>query len=228
MARDADAEHRAAGRAWSAAERRAPPLRLALHAARAHRADRAHDARADPRAAAASDADAGADPRPQGLRPGDGLGRVPGRGLPPARRRAGRGLAGARRPMPTIPADEDEVLLRPAAGRAALPLRRGQEPDGGRPGEAVALAGDAGEGPPVHVPRPRAAARRLAGRADAASRSRRSTGSRPSSSSCCRPGSDSTSASSAAARIARRDPAKPATTSRDAEAAEARRWPTRR
>ncbi len=31
-------------------------------------------------------ADAGADPRPQGLRPGDGLGGVPGRGLPPARR----------------------------------------------------------------------------------------------------------------------------------------------
>ena len=51
-----------------------------------------------------------ADPRPQGLRPGDGLGRVPGRGLPPARRRAGRGLARPRRACPTIPPDEDEVL----------------------------------------------------------------------------------------------------------------------
>ena len=33
------------------------------------------------------EADAGADPRPQGLRPGHGLGRVPGGSLPPARRR---------------------------------------------------------------------------------------------------------------------------------------------
>ena len=55
----------------------------------------------------------------------------------------------------------------PAAGCPALPVRRGQEPDGRGPGEVVALAGDAGEGPPVHVPRPRAALRRFAGRPDA-------------------------------------------------------------
>ena len=42
----------------------------------------------------------GADSRPQGLRPGDGLGRVPRRGLPPARRRARRGVARPRRTCP--------------------------------------------------------------------------------------------------------------------------------
>ena len=46
------ARPRAAGRDGAPAERGAPPLGLALHAARAHRADRAHDARADPRAPA--------------------------------------------------------------------------------------------------------------------------------------------------------------------------------
>ena len=88
------------GRDGAPAERGAAPLGLALHAALAHRADRAHDARADPRAPARRRrpaAPARADPRPQGLRPGDGLGRVPRRGLPPARRRAGRGLARPRR-----------------------------------------------------------------------------------------------------------------------------------
>ena len=40
----------------------------------------------------------GADPRPQGLRPGDGLGRVPRRGVPPARRRAHRVVGRPRRP----------------------------------------------------------------------------------------------------------------------------------
>ena len=56
-------------------------------------------------------ADARADPRPQGLRPGDGLGRVPGRGLPPARRRARRGLGTRTAGVPEIPADEDEVIF---------------------------------------------------------------------------------------------------------------------
>ena len=63
---------------------------------RADRADRAHDTRADPEEPAWSRgpaSDSREDPRPQGLRPGDGLGGVPSRGLPPARRRAGRGLA---------------------------------------------------------------------------------------------------------------------------------------
>ena len=68
---------------------------FALHPAFAHRADRPHDTCADPGATRGS-ADAGADSRPESLRPGDGLGRVPGRSLPPARRRAGQGLARAR------------------------------------------------------------------------------------------------------------------------------------
>ncbi len=69
------------------------------------------------------------------------------------------------------PARRGRAAPRPPARRPALPVRRGQEPDGGRPGQAVALAGDAGEGPPVHVPRPCPAVRRFAGRADAGSRS---------------------------------------------------------
>ena len=44
---------------------------------------------------------------------------------------------------------------RPPHRGPALPLRGGQEPDGRRFGEAFALAGHPGEGPPVHVPRPR-------------------------------------------------------------------------
>ncbi len=131
----------------------------------AHRADRPQDARADPGAAWRA-ADAGADPRPEGLRPGDGLGRVPGRGC----RQLGDALVKAWHVHEQAAADSagrGRDAARPPARRPALPLRRGQEPDGGRPGQAVALAGDAGEGPPLHVPRPRAAARRLAGRADA-------------------------------------------------------------
>ena len=110
-------------------------------------------------------ADAGADPRPEGLRPGDGLGGVSGRGVPAARRRAGRGLARPRS-RPAIPPDEDEIAARPPARGPALPLRRGQEPDGRRPRQAVAVAGDAGQGPPLHLPRPRPALRRFAGRPD--------------------------------------------------------------
>ena len=56
------ARPRAAGRDGAPAERGAAPLGLALHAALAHRADRAHDARADPRAAARRD---GRPPRPE-------------------------------------------------------------------------------------------------------------------------------------------------------------------
>ena len=108
--------------------------------------------------------DPDADPRPQGLRPGDGLGRVPGRGLPPARRRAGRGLARPRRGA-RDPARRGRGDLRAPAHRAALPLRRGPEPRGGGPRQGVALARDAGEGPRAHLRGPRAPARRLAGRA---------------------------------------------------------------
>ena len=66
---------------------------------------------------------------------------------------------------PEDPARRGRDPPRPPHRRPALPLRSGQEPDGGRPGQALALAGHAGEGPPVHVPRPRAAVRRFAGRA---------------------------------------------------------------
>ena len=96
--------------------------------------------------------------------PAMGSGRVPGRGLPlprgPGRRRvdarggAGRGAEGRGRGD-----------ARPPAGGAALPLRCGQEPVGGEPGQAVAVARHPGEGRAVHLPRPRAQVRRLAGRA---------------------------------------------------------------
>ena len=77
---------------------------------------------------------------------------------------------------PDDPARRGRGRLRPPARRAALPLRRGPEPDGRRPREALALARDARQGPRAHVPRPRAAPRRLAGRAARGARSRRSTG----------------------------------------------------
>ena len=70
----------------------------------------------------------------------------------------------AHKRVPTHPAGRGRSAARPPPGRPALPLRRGQEPDGRRPRQALALAGDAGEGPPVHVPRPRPALRRFAGR----------------------------------------------------------------
>jgi hypothetical protein len=52
-----------------------------------------------------------ADPRPQGLRPGHGLGRVPSRGLPPARRRAQSRPGTLTASVPAIPPDEDEVIF---------------------------------------------------------------------------------------------------------------------
>ncbi len=110
----------------------------------ARRSNRSSNSLGDP-------ADARADPRPEDLRPGDGLRRVPGGSLPATWRRAGQGLARAQagaagfRRMRMSPA-------RPPADRPALPLRRGQEPDGRGPGEAVALAGDAGQGPSLYVP----------------------------------------------------------------------------
>ena len=50
--------------------------------------------------------------------------------------------------VPDDPGRRGRGPPRPPAGRPALPLRRGQEPDGGGPGEAVALAGDAGQDHP--------------------------------------------------------------------------------
>ena len=103
------AEHRSARGDGPAADRRAPAVGLALHAALAHRADRPHDAPADPRAPR-PEPHARADSRPEGLRPGDGLRRVPGRGLPAAWRRCwsrpGTPTTACRR----IPPDEDEIL----------------------------------------------------------------------------------------------------------------------
>ena len=54
-------------------------------------------------------ADARPDPRPEGLRPGDGLRRVPGRSLPAAWRRIGQGVA-LHNQVPKLPPDEDELL----------------------------------------------------------------------------------------------------------------------
>ena len=75
---------------------------------------------------------------------------------PPARGRAGRAA------VPAEPQERERA--RPPPGRRALPLRRRQEPDGRRDGQALAVADHAGQGPAVHVPRPRAARRRLAAR----------------------------------------------------------------
>ena len=57
---------------------------------------------------------------------------------------------------------------RPPHRGPALPVWGGQEPDGGRPGQALPLAGHAGEGSSVYVFGPRFALRRFAGGADEA------------------------------------------------------------
>ena len=102
-------------------------------------------------------------PRPEGLRPGHGLGRLPGGGLPPARGRARRGVA---RPRGRAGAAgrRGRGDRRPPPGRPTLPLRRRPQPHGRRPRQGRALAGHAGQGTPADVRRPRTAARRLAGR----------------------------------------------------------------
>ena len=53
--------------------------------------------------------------------------------------------------VPSIPLDEDEALYAQRIDRATLPLWVGQEPDGRRSGEVVAVAGDAGQGSSVYV-----------------------------------------------------------------------------
>ena len=117
------ARHRAAGRHGPAAHRRAPPVRLALHAPLPHRAHRPHHPAAGPRAPRASTR------RPEQILdlkvcdPADGLGRVPGRGLPPARRRAGRGLArtttGCRRSRRTRTSCSTPAAWSPSAASTA-------------------------------------------------------------------------------------------------------------
>ena len=119
----------------AAAQPGPPPLGVALHAARADRAHRAHRPRADPGPAARPPrraAHARGDPRPEGLRPGDGLGGLPRRGVPAARRRAARRVARPRRG-----ARDGGGRRRGRRGapphRPALPLRRRPKSDGRRP-----------------------------------------------------------------------------------------------
>ena len=122
--------------------------------------------------------DAGADSRSQGLRSGHGLGRLPGRGLPRARRAAGRGVG-------ALAGEEADHSRRtrtrsctPPPGRAALPLRRRQEPARHRSRQAVAVARDARARPRVHLPRSRAEIGRQPGGARRRRRSRRRIGTR--------------------------------------------------
>ena len=138
------------------------PDRVALHAPDAHRADRDQGAGTDPPPARA-EPDAGGHPGAQDLRPGHGLGCVPGRGDASACEAAGRGLEPPRQSA-SHPGRRDADPVRQPPDRPALPLRRGQEPDGRRPGQALALAGHAGQGPRLHVPGPQLPPRRFAGR----------------------------------------------------------------
>ena len=74
------------------------------------------------------------------------------------------GVAGSRhRAGDSTGRERDRV--RPPTSRAALPLRRGPQPQGGRPRQALALARHPGEGPSPHLPGPRPPSRRRAGRA---------------------------------------------------------------
>ena len=65
--------------------------------------------------------------------------------------------------MPKLPPDEDSGPPRPEVGRAAVPVWGGQEPAGGGPGSALAVAGDVCAGAPVHVRGPCLEAWGLAG-----------------------------------------------------------------
>ena len=164
----ADAEHRAARQHGLAAQRRAAPLRLALHAAQPHRADRPQGAGAGVWKQLGRDS-----PTPEQILdlkvcdPAMGSGAF----LVEACRQLGDALVKAwQRPRRHAedPADETPELFAQRHDGPALPVRRGQEPDGRRSGQAVAVAGDTGQGPSLHVPRPRPALRRFAGGPDAA------------------------------------------------------------
>ena len=137
------------------------------------RADRAHRAPypgAHPRTAprrGRSGADPGADARHQGLRPGHGLRRLPGRDLPPACRRAHRCVGRPRR-------DAGHSARRgrgdpcPPPRRPEVPVRSRPEPDGRRPRQGLAVAEHAGERPSADLRGPRLSARGFAGGAVAA------------------------------------------------------------
>ena len=74
-----------------------------------------------------------------------------------------RGLDGAARRATDSPRPPGAADLCPPDRRPAVLVRRGQEPAGGRDGEAVALAADARQGQAVRVPGPCDPVRRFAG-----------------------------------------------------------------
>ena len=122
----------------------------------------------------------GADPGPEDLRPGDGQRCVPG-GEPAVN----SATSWSRPGTPTmlvpadIPADEDEVLYARRLIAQRCLVRRRQEPDMAvDSGQVVAVAGNAGQGPPVHVSRPLACVTATRWSASRAARSLASTGSR--------------------------------------------------
>ena len=95
--------------------------------------------------------------------------RAPSWSRPAARSRRRLVAAWARWPetKPIIPAGRGRGAACPPPRRAALPLRRRQEPARDRSRQAVAVARDAGARPRVHLPRSRAEIGRQPGRADA-------------------------------------------------------------
>ena len=130
-------------RALSAADRGAPPLRLALHAALADRADRAPCAGAGLRAARRQRL-AGGGAVAEGARSRLRLRRLPGRSLPPDRRAAGAGLEHVRRGKAEDPARRGRGAACEAPRRAEMPLRRRPQSDGGRSRPPLAVARHAG------------------------------------------------------------------------------------
>ena len=113
--------HRGSRFAPPPAERGAAALRLALHPPRPHRTDRPAHTGTDPRPAPGGRRRQrpvpGGGPRPQGLRSGDGLRRVPRRGVPPVGRRAHRGVEGPRR----TPRDSASTRTRRSSPAASSP-----------------------------------------------------------------------------------------------------------
>ena len=142
----------------------------------ADRADRARTRWSRPSSGSGRDATPGADARPQGLRPGHGLRRLPGRGLPRSWRRGWSrpGRASRRRGRRSRPT-RTRSCTRAAWSRSAASMAstRTRWPS---TSPAVAVARDARARPRVHLPRPRAEIRRQPRRADARRRSRRRIG----------------------------------------------------
>ena len=158
---------RPARHAAAATHRREAPHRQPLHPAQPHGADRPPRAGAGVRAdRRGRDARAGAGT--ETVRSGDGLRCLPGGSMPAARRSAGARLDSASRHAAGDPAGRGRGSDGPPVGGATLPVRRGPQPDGDRSGAAVAVAGDAGARPRVHLPGSRAEDGRQPGGADGA------------------------------------------------------------